>query len=131
MWSTDPLLLREKFHIFEISPSYGCCAWVVFFLQDGVCASLTHLSAVLFVLYCVGSVHPVLWSFSEEIISYIVVYLFYLWEGVSSESSYASILNPVFLPALPLRFLSMIFLLFATYSFSETVLPCISTLTSG
>jgi len=66
-----------KFCISEFPPDcVSHLGWV--FLQDDVSASSPHLSAVFFVLCCRGSAHPVLWSFSEEIISYVVVYL--LWE---------------------------------------------------
>lgn len=101
MWSQTHYYLGKSFIFLRYLLVMDLCAWAGVFLQDGISASI-HLSAVLFILYCVGSVHPVFWYFSEEIISYIVVYLLYLWEGVSSESSYTNILNPILLPNLPL-----------------------------
>lgn len=53
MWSTDPLLLREKFHIFEISPGYGLlCLSGVFLARWCLCFSYPSQCCPFCALLC-------------------------------------------------------------------------------
>lgn len=52
---------------------------------------------LVFISHCGCSVHPGFKAFNEEIIPYLVVYLSFLWEEVSSRSSYAAVLKPLLL----------------------------------
>ena len=71
-----------------------CHAWGWEFWWDGISASLTHLGAFIFVLCCRDCVHLVFYTFSKEVIPYVVVYL-YPWEGARSGTYYVAILKPI------------------------------------
>lgn len=99
MWRTNPSLLREKFHIFEIPPDCGApqseffvCLCLFLFVRSHLCLSCLSRGCS-FVLCCGGSVHSVFRFSSEEIVPDVAVDLLYLWEEVSTGSPYAAILK--------------------------------------
>lgn len=85
----------KRFLLLWSLPIVDHCSWVwgFFFLATHISTSPGHLSGVLFILCCKCSVYPVRFL-SKGIIPSVVVSLLCLWEEVSSESSYATILNP-------------------------------------
>ena len=88
MWSSNPLLLWEKFHTFLIT--LDCEAlWLGcgFPPQQGCTVPLTPLCVVP---YCGASFHPVSRSLSEETVPQVVVGFLCPWEEASSGSSYST-----------------------------------------
>lgn len=84
------LVLKDKLHNCDILPNCGP-------LHQGwgktISLVLLPLSCDLSILCCVGAVLLVFRSFSEGIHPCATVDLVYLWEEVSSGSSYAAILS--------------------------------------
>ena len=86
MWSSNPLLFREKIYTFVVSPSCGWpqleCAF--FFPHSG------HIPAFP---ACLDAVQVLFIQFSDGIIPHVVVDLLCLWEEVSSGFSNVVVLN--------------------------------------
>lgn len=74
-------------------PVVGCCAGVEFWARPCVSASFTHLDVALLSLVVERVVQLASSSFSAGFIPYVAINLAWLWEEVSSESSYAAILD--------------------------------------
>jgi len=71
----------------------GCCVGVEFLARPCLSASFTHLDVALLSLVVERVVQLVFSSFQAGLIPYVAVDLVWLWEEVSSESSYAAILD--------------------------------------
>lgn len=77
-----------------------------------------------FIVCCEGAVLPVFRSFSEGIFPYIAIDSVYLWEGVSSGISSASILGHLFSPHL--HFVLIVAILMGVTWSVNVVSTCIS-----
>ena len=92
MWGTNSSPLREKCHKSEIppddgSPGWGCCFWQDRVSASPICLNMTLLSFTVEYLFSQFS-----GPFQSKLL-HMQMYIFCLWEEMSSRLSFATIFN--------------------------------------